>query len=228
VRGKVESIQAISQHAQNAEEHANRATRYFRLALRYAIAGSDPVLLAVMGRIASGKTTLARTLAGELDWPAFSSDEIRKTFAGVPLRERTVPEQRAEVYSESMTQRTYHQLVQSAVRAALHCGGAVIDATFGRRAHRTFLADECARAGIKLEAIEVAASDEQIADRLRQREGGKEEISDARMEDFAKLSATYDSPAELSDMMRIVTSGGINESARTAMLQLATRRAQRV
>ena len=57
VRGKVESLQMKS------EEHAQRARRYFQLALRYAAVGSEPLVLVVMGRIASGKTTVARQLA---------------------------------------------------------------------------------------------------------------------------------------------------------------------
>src|SRR6266498_2134007 len=42
VRGKVQSIQGISMKTTTPEEHAEQAARYFRLALRYAISGSEP------------------------------------------------------------------------------------------------------------------------------------------------------------------------------------------
>ena len=42
VRGKVETIQTTSAEASTAPEHAKRAMRYFRLALRYAVSGSQP------------------------------------------------------------------------------------------------------------------------------------------------------------------------------------------
>ena len=94
VRGKVESIQAISETTADREKHIKRAARYFRLALRYATIGSEPCFLVVMGRIATGKSTVAKQLASELGWPIFSSDEIRKTLAGLPLTVRTPPELR--------------------------------------------------------------------------------------------------------------------------------------
>lgn len=93
VRGKVESLQSIARTMPEKERQAaaERARRYFKLALQYTAAGSQPLVLVVMGRIASGKSTLARTLAAELGWPIYSSDRLRKQLAGVPLYERTAP-----------------------------------------------------------------------------------------------------------------------------------------
>ena len=45
--------------------HWEQARRYFRLALHYAVAGSKPLVLVVMGRIASGKSTLAKLLPSQ-------------------------------------------------------------------------------------------------------------------------------------------------------------------
>src|SRR5207247_3810119 len=99
VRGKVESIQAVEPETEKPEQHEKLAARYFRLALRYAVAGSEPLVLVIMGRIGTGKTTVARELGHELDWPAFSSDEIRKTLAGIPLKKRTPQNPRGKVNS---------------------------------------------------------------------------------------------------------------------------------
>ena len=98
VRGKVESIQAIAEDPTLRVNHAKRATRYFHLALRYAVVGSEPLVLVVMGRIATGKSTVAKQLARELGWPVFSSDETRKTLAGLPLNLRTPPKLRDKLY----------------------------------------------------------------------------------------------------------------------------------
>jgi uncharacterized protein len=104
VRGKVESIQAEKETA-NPQEHEEEAARYFQLALRYAIAGSEPLILVVMGGVGTGKSTIAKWLASDLDWPLFSSDETRKILAGVPLTQRTPSELRAKIYSARMTQK---------------------------------------------------------------------------------------------------------------------------
>jgi hypothetical protein len=95
VRGKVESLQSIAPLAPAADRDAaaKRAGRYFRLALRYAVTGSNPLVLAVMGRIGSGKSALATALARELGCAAFSSDQLRKELAGQPLFKRTPPDQ---------------------------------------------------------------------------------------------------------------------------------------
>src|SRR5205823_12397572 len=87
VRGKVESIQAMEPETMNPEEHIKQAARYFRLALRYAVSDSAPLILVVMGRVGTGKTTVARHLGSELDWPVISCDEIRKMLAGITLAE---------------------------------------------------------------------------------------------------------------------------------------------
>src|SRR5207253_5189368 len=69
VRGKVQSIQGISMKTTTPEEHANQAARYFRLALRYAVTGSEPLMLVITGRVATGKTSVALQLGTELEWP---------------------------------------------------------------------------------------------------------------------------------------------------------------
>ena len=120
VRGKVESIQATEKETANPQEHEEEATCYFQLALWYAITGSDPLILVVMGGVGTGKSTIAKRLASELDWSLFSSDETRKTLAGVPIPQRTPSELRAKIYSARMTQKTYRTLLEDGF-AAIGC-----------------------------------------------------------------------------------------------------------
>jgi hypothetical protein len=155
VRGKVESIQATEKETANPQEHERRAARNFHLALRYAIAGSEPLILVVMGRVGTGKSTIAKGLASELDWPVFSSDEIRKALAGVPLRKRTPERQRAEVYSPRMTRRTYRKLLEHGLAALKRNSGVILDATFSTRALRKSLRNECNKANVLCQFVEL-------------------------------------------------------------------------
>jgi aminoglycoside phosphotransferase family enzyme/predicted kinase len=222
VRGKVEGIQAISQEPVPSDEHAQRAARYFRLALRYATTGSEPVLLVVMGRIGTGKTTVAKQLAREFDWSLFSSDQVRKTLIGVPLTVRTAPELRAKVYSEQMTKETYQNLLKNGLAAVASHGGVVLDATFSSRTYRDLLRDECARAHVPFHVIELEADYQEIANRLRARNATTGEISDARLEDLDRLSAAYDPPSELApNLIRISTAGAVSEAIRAILLRLS-------
>ena len=114
VRGKVETIQSLDAREGTAKERSLRNARgYFKLALRYAVAGSKPMVVVAMGRIASGKSTLARMLGRELDWEVFSSDMLRKTLARIPLHRRVVnAKKKQQLYAERMTEKTYHALLE--------------------------------------------------------------------------------------------------------------------
>jgi aminoglycoside phosphotransferase family enzyme len=79
VRAKVAAIKSVEPEvpAADRERSRERAMQLFKRALDYAVAGSEPLVIAVMGRVASGKSSVAR-LAGEaLGWPVVSSDRTR-------------------------------------------------------------------------------------------------------------------------------------------------------
>jgi aminoglycoside phosphotransferase family enzyme/predicted kinase len=221
VRGKVESIQAIAEDPTPRENHANRATRYFHLALRYAVVGSEPLVLVVMGRIATGKSTVAKQLARELDWPLFSSDEIRKTLAGLPLNVRTPPKLHDELYSERMTDQTYEKLLQNGLAALAIDNGVVLDATFSSRRQREHLRKECARAAIRLRMIELQAHPKEIKRKLKARERAVGQVSDARLEDFEKLTANYEAPSEVAELIGVSTAGSALDTVKVVLLSLA-------
>jgi uncharacterized protein len=228
VRGKVESIEAMAEEATNREEHTKRATRYFRLALRYSATGSKPSILVVMGRIGTGKSTVAKQLASQLDWPVLSSDEIRKTLAGVPLNVRTAPELRDKVYSDQMTDRTYEKLFENGLAALATHSGVVFDATFSSHRKRERLRNQCAKTGIHLQEIELAADREEIQRRLKARGKTAAEVSDARLEDFEKLSAGYEAPSEVADLIRVSTADGASDPVRALLLSLAEKQSASV
>jgi aminoglycoside phosphotransferase family enzyme/predicted kinase len=222
VRGKVESIQAIEPETPNPDQHLKQAARYFRLALRYAVSDSEPLVLVVMGRVGTGKTTVARQLATELDWPIFSSDRIRKTLAGIPLTGRTAIERRDEVYSEQMTEQTYNKLFEEGIATVRSHGGVVLDATFSSRAHREFLCQECQHAHVGFQFVELDVDLGEIERRLRARNEITDEISDARLEDLVKLNAAYEPPSELApDLISVSANDEASDTVKAVLLRLA-------
>ncbi len=225
VRGKVESIQAVEPETLKPEEHVQQATRYFRLALEYAVSGSEPLVLVVMGRVGIGKTTVAKQLASELNWPIFSSDEIRKTLAGVPLTERTAPELRDKMYSERMTEQTYQNFLDNGLASLAIHNGVVLDATFSNPANRKSLRDACAKAGVHLQVVELDLDPGQIKRRLKARDSDAPkagEISDARLEDFEKLNAAYEPPSELGpDLIHVSANDAVSDTVRAVLTGLA-------
>jgi aminoglycoside phosphotransferase family enzyme/predicted kinase len=234
VRGKVESIQGTEKETTNSWEHQKQAARYFRLALGYAIAGAEPFILVVMGRVGTGKSTIAKRLASELDWPVFSSDETRKTLTGVPLTQRTPSELRAETYSARMTQKTYKKLLESGLAAIGCCSrgrrprlpqphnGVILDATFSTRALRKFLREECNKANVSIQFVELEVDPDEIKNRLKFRDEKTAETSDARLEDFEKLNTAYQPPSELApDLISVSTNASVSDAVNAILFCLA-------
>src|SRR6266508_4017733 len=222
VRGKVESIQATEKETTNPQEHERQAARYFRLAFRYAIAGSEPLILVVMGGVGTGKSTIAKRLASELNWPVLSSDEIRKTLAGIPLTQRTPLELRDKIYSGRMTQQTYRKLLEDGLATLKENRGVILDATFSTRALRKFLRDECKKANVVFQFVELEVDVNEIKKRLKLRDEKTGETSDARLEDFQKLSAGYEPPSELAPgLIRVSTTMSVSDAVKAILLCLA-------
>jgi len=197
VRGKVESLRAFVESGGDGGrgEAAAAARCYFQLALQYAVAGCSPVALAVMGRVAAGKSTLAAALSRELGWRLISSDVRRKELAGVPLHQRGDACGRRMLYAPEMTARTYESMIDDAA-AALAAGQCVIlDATFSSRMLRERLRDTLGDAHVKWIIAEV--DDATTEHRLRQRDGRGDLVTDARSADMAMLNSAYEPPDEL-------------------------------
>jgi aminoglycoside phosphotransferase family enzyme/predicted kinase len=225
VRGKVESLHSVAQGAPEEERRASaeRARRYFRLALQYTVSGSQPLVLAVMGRIASGKSTLAHALGAELGWEVYSSDYLRKKMAGFPLYERSSAAARKRLYSAAMTKKTYERLLATAAAQVQQGHSVILDATFARREHRELLAERFGKRGISWRVLEAQASNAAVKQRLCMREAKLDEVSDARLEDFASLTRLYEPPDELAagQWVKVRTSGPLDRTVTSALQSLA-------
>ncbi|WP_395736833.1 AAA family ATPase [Prosthecobacter sp.] len=199
VRGKVESLHACADAVPESERQASLqlARRYFQLALQYAVAGSRPCVFVFMGKVASGKSALAAALGEQTGWTVHSSDRLRKTLAGAPLHHRGSAEERAALYAPEMTQKTYRLLFEKA-QGTLHEGHSVIlDATFSKREQRSELLQLMKEEKCEVSWIEAHASEPVVRDRLKERDACAEVVSDARLEDYKRLSAGYEAPDEL-------------------------------
>lgn len=230
VRGKVESFHQIAAGLAEEERRASRqrAEAYFRLALQYAVCGSQPVVLIVMGRVGSGKSTLAHALGRELGWEVFSSDRIRKELAGVPLYQRGSDAERRRLYSKAMTHKTYGSLIFSALEGARSHRGVILDATFGRQSHRDRIRKALERSGIGYCFIETHAAMKTLKMRLKRRDGAAFEVSDARLEDFPILDGSFEPPAGLDAAHRVAvsTESSPAEAVARALKTLAGRHAR--
>lgn len=206
VRGKVEAMRSLEEEVPEAERFASRcrARRYFRFALRYAVAGSRPLVAVVMGGVGTGKSTQARALGEALGWNVLSSDILRKRAAGVSLDHRGTAAERAALYRHERTRETYAALRETTLARAARGLGTVLDATYGRRDERDALRTALGQAGVAYRFIELSAPEAVVRPRLAEREGAPGVWSDARAADFDMLTSRYEAPNALEDAEHIV------------------------
>jgi len=215
VRGKVESMHASAETVGESEKEASLqlARRYFQLALQYAVAGSKRCVFVFMGKVASGKSALAVALGQETGWRVHSSDRLRKTLAGTPLNHRGSEVERTELYAPEMTRKTYDLLFEQALTVLREGHSVILDATFSKLEQRNAFKQIVAEAGCDVRWIEAYASEAVVCERLKERDRDDAVVSDARLEDYKRLSAGYEPPDELGaeEKVSILTDGKVDQ-----------------
>lgn len=229
VKGKVKSMQSAEDEVseKDRKEARDKAEKYFKLSLRYALLGSQPLLLIFMGRIATGKSTLTEHFEKTFNLNCFSSDRIRKSLAGIPHYKRVSEPEREELYSPEMSEKTYQGLMEKALKELEAGKSVILDATFSNQSGRRELIQKLENRNINYFFIETQASDPTITSRLKEREHiGDSIISDARLEDFEKLDARYEPPDKVPErsIIRVNTETELKSTIEELYIKLIDRR----
>jgi hypothetical protein len=175
-----------SELAANEEAAWEEAKRYFDLAGQL-ITPKPPLLVAIGGLSATGKSVLARSLAGMIESPPGAvivrSDVVRKRLFDV-TETTALP---AEAYQPDTSLRTYDALSNTA-RGVLAQGCSVIlDASFMQEAQRTALFDLARERSVRFIGLFLTAD---LATRLARIAHRKNDASDATRDVALKQEAT--------------------------------------
>jgi predicted kinase len=173
-----------------------------------------------MGLPASGKTTLARALAGRLGVVHISSDVVRKQLAGLRPSERRREGFGQGLYGPAASFRTYAVLRRRAARWLRLGRSVVLDATYGNPAERRVLPALARRLGAALVVVECCADEPELRRRLVTRERDATTASDARSEIWPELRAAYTEPCELPDVNRVDTSASLVQQVQMVLDRL--------
>lgn len=230
VKGKVKSIHSTEEEVSKQERDRvyKLAGRYFDLSLRYALLGSRPVVIILMGGVGTGKSTLARHLSDKMGIENVSSDSLRKSLAGLPLDERTPEAKREALYHHEMSRKVYNALFEKAETNLKKEESIILDATFSNRDRRKEFINRFNKAGMAYLFVEVVASEETVKSRLRERESKSEVISDARLEDFEMLQQRYQSPddKEIPHLITVNTDHSKTDTVNELYRKLADRQVE--
>ena len=223
VRGKVIGFQLneSGRDPGELERIAAEARAYFDLAYTYAQRQVEPVLLVCLGLPASGKTTLARALAGRLGLVQLSSDIVRKRLASIRPTEHRFEGFERGLYGRSMSRRTYAAMRKQAARWLRRGKSVVLDATYGQPAERAALRQLARRTGARLVVVRCRADESVLRARLSARMHDTHAVSDARPALWPALKAAFVEPTELSELLSVDTTEPLDVAISQILAALA-------
>jgi aminoglycoside phosphotransferase family enzyme/predicted kinase len=210
VRSKVNTINGLQAGPQDDRRavYRQKARRYLRLAASYAARIETPVVFAMCGLPATGKSTLARELSQALAVPVHRSDvERRKRFSRTPISGRGRAAQAAR-YSPAATRQVYDCLLDRAGNALRRKRSVILDATFGQPAMRLALRRMAGALHADVLFIYCRAPLASIKVRLQSR-AIHPGVSEARWADLPAIGRRFRRPAPGRDVLEIRTDRGI-------------------
>ena len=217
VRGKVLSFRLNESEfsEEEREDAATRAKNFFDLARRYSLRLKKPTVIAVGGLSGTGKTAVARAVAGELGLQAFSSDAARQSLFGDAKKRAAYGE---GTYTVEANRLTYRKLIEAASEALKDGRSVVLDATFREAAALAMARSMAAEAGARWRLIECRLAPELVRSRLAERVARKEGLSDATWEIYLRQReerASLESEPD-ADHLILDTSGSLAATSRMA------------
>jgi uncharacterized protein len=181
VRGKVLSFRLDEAEFSEAERQsaATRAAAYFELSRRYATPLRNPAVIAVGGLSGTGKTSIARSLAGELGLRVVSSDAVRRSIFGDVKGPAGYGE---GAYTTAANRLTYRKMFEYGRKLLAEENGVILDATFLHGEDLTAAREMAETAGARFRLIECSLARDEVRARLERRATRGEGDSDAGWE----------------------------------------------
>ncbi|MGE5220396.1 MAG: AAA family ATPase [Chloroflexota bacterium] len=198
-------------HALRLRRWGDEAARYLRFAQRMTWEPFKPFLMLMCGLTGSGKSTLARPMGERLGMCVINSDVVRKLIAAKPGRHPV--RYREGIYNPAMTEKTYAHMARQAEEQIRQGRGAILDATFARRAHREKFAALARKFRIPLIVVHCSASDATSEKRLHLRAAQGTDVSDGRWEIYVAQKAAYEPLEEVprSDRLDLGTEAPVDQ-----------------
>lgn len=181
VRAKVDYQTSLAPEIDEAfcAEKELGARRYLALAWTFAREGSRQPLILLRGPSGAGKSVLASAIAPWLGAEVVRSDLVRKELAGLAPTDRLDAAGNEALYSSDMSAKTYAAVLERGLDAIRRGRAAILDATYLRRDARDAVRDAAAEIGAPFVIVDVLCDDDEIRDRLIEREAEGLDPSDA-------------------------------------------------
>ena len=212
VRGKVLSFRLDEPEFSAAarEEAAKRAKHYFELAKGYARPLQEPAVIVVAGLSGTGKTAVARAIAGELGLRVVSADAVRQALFGAA---KQPAEYGKGAYTAEANRLTYQSMLERAGEWLKKDRGVVLDATFRRASDRAAVRELAAARGAQSRLIECRLAPELVQQRLTDRAGRQDGLSDANWEVYQRQRGEFEPETDTSPTRYLALDTNVSVSA---------------
>ena len=198
VRGKVSALTARQAEGMVRDHALADARRHFALALSAGRRSLlEPVVVAVGGVIASGKSTIAEALGDRLSAPVIDADRTRKHLVGLAPTTRDTSAAFEGPYALAMTDRVYAEMMLRASTVLESGRPVVLDASFRTEELRRAARDLATEHGVPFLMVDCRVRPEVCRERLVRRER-ESSISDGRLAIFDEFCARVEPVRELS------------------------------
>jgi predicted kinase len=167
------------------------------------------LIVVVFGLMATGKTTLARSLGETLGLPVIHSDAVRKSLAGLKPTTRAPHEFGQGIYSEDFSRRTYTEMLRLAQRHLTAGQSVILDGSYKRAEERKRVRQLARGGGVQVLFVYCECDPGVARERLGLRLTDPEAISDGRVELFEDQIRDFD-PLRPEDrpLLRLDTTQG--------------------
>jgi uncharacterized protein len=204
VRGKVSALTARQTSSALRDHALADARRHFALSLSAGRRSLlEPMVVAVGGVIASGKSTIADALGDKLSAPVIDADRTRKHLVGMEHTARDTSAAFSGPYDLKMTDHVYAEMMLRASTVLESGRPVVLDASFRTADLRRAARDLAAEHGVPFLMVECRVRPEVCRERLVRRER-ETTVSDGRLAIFDAFCARVEPPTELSSSELLV------------------------
>jgi uncharacterized protein len=226
VRAKIAAI--VANDALASYEVHDRATADARRYLLLAVSAGHralltPMLVAVAGGIASGKSTLAGELGQGLSAPVIDADRTRKHMLGLSPTAHADATAWSGPYDPQYSERVYAEVLNRADAVLASGRPVIVDASFRTAAARAAARELASAHGVPFRLLECVAPLELCRARLARRDRTTS-VSDAGADVLDAFAAGYEPITELSptEHVRIDTSTTIESALAQAKSVIPT------
>jgi aminoglycoside phosphotransferase family enzyme/predicted kinase len=194
VRAKVASLAAGDPDIGSVqrERAAESARRHLELAAEALVPASRGALVLVGGAVGSGKSTVAEALADRIGGVVIATDRVRKREAGLAPTDRAAAGPQRGIYTPEWTERVYAGLLERARPVVASGRTAILDGTFGTRAHRRHARAAADALNVGVRFVETRCPPALARERLARRAAAGADPSDAGPELHAQSLAGFE------------------------------------